>query len=222
MTSTFSDRRAERCWPLLPDFNPSGRSLGRSRQRSIVEHEGGGARRPTGQDPADDREHPSTARFSTADSYVSGGLDLSLALEPLTGNRYLFAGANPEAYFRRRPRPLRRRALAPCGALLREALRRHGPPDPGGASDRDAHAQGQASIRRPLRLDEVSATLELAEAARGQGHLQGGSPTTCAEAGTYAAGGLGTGSRPSGPRAMRRPTIDAGGAHRKEESDQRG
>ncbi len=40
LTSTFSDRHVERCWPLLPDFNPSGRSLGRSRQRSIVEHEG--------------------------------------------------------------------------------------------------------------------------------------------------------------------------------------
>jgi RHS repeat-associated protein len=42
---------------------------------------------------------PSTARFSTADSFVSGGLDLGLALDPLTGNRYLFAGANPVAYF---------------------------------------------------------------------------------------------------------------------------
>jgi RHS repeat-associated protein len=42
---------------------------------------------------------PSTARFSTADSFVAGGLDLGLALDPLTGNRYLFAGANPVAYF---------------------------------------------------------------------------------------------------------------------------
>jgi RHS repeat-associated protein len=42
---------------------------------------------------------PSTARFSTADSFVSGGLDLGLALDPLTGNRYLFAGANPVGYF---------------------------------------------------------------------------------------------------------------------------
>jgi hypothetical protein len=45
------------------------------------------------------RYDPSTARFSTADSYVAGGLDLGLALDPLTGNRYLFAGANPVAYF---------------------------------------------------------------------------------------------------------------------------
>jgi RHS repeat-associated protein len=42
---------------------------------------------------------PSTARFSTADSFVAGGLDLGLALDPLTGNRYLFAGANPVGYF---------------------------------------------------------------------------------------------------------------------------
>ncbi len=42
---------------------------------------------------------PSTARFSTADSFVSGGLDVGLALDPLTGNRYLFAGANPVAFF---------------------------------------------------------------------------------------------------------------------------
>ncbi len=42
---------------------------------------------------------PSTARFSTADSFVAGGLDLGLALDPLTGNRYLFAGANPVAFF---------------------------------------------------------------------------------------------------------------------------
>jgi RHS repeat-associated protein len=45
------------------------------------------------------RYDPSTARFSTADSYVSGGLDLGLALDPLTGNRYLFAGANPVAFY---------------------------------------------------------------------------------------------------------------------------
>jgi RHS repeat-associated protein len=42
---------------------------------------------------------PSTARFSTADSFVAGGLDLGLALDPLTGNRYLFAGANPVAFY---------------------------------------------------------------------------------------------------------------------------
>lgn len=47
---------------------------------------------------------PSTARFTSADSFVAGGLDLGLALDPLTGNRYLVAGANPVA-FRRRPRP---------------------------------------------------------------------------------------------------------------------
>jgi hypothetical protein len=45
------------------------------------------------------RYDPSTTRFSTADSYVSGGLDLGLALDPLTGNRYLFAGANPVAFY---------------------------------------------------------------------------------------------------------------------------
>lgn len=42
---------------------------------------------------------PATARFTTADFYVGSDADAGLATDPLTGNRYLFAAANPVAYF---------------------------------------------------------------------------------------------------------------------------
>ncbi len=42
---------------------------------------------------------PATTRFTTADTFVAGALDLTLATDPLTGNRYLFAAANPVAFF---------------------------------------------------------------------------------------------------------------------------
>jgi RHS repeat-associated protein len=42
---------------------------------------------------------PSTERFTSADFFVSSGADLSLGTDPLTGNRYLFAAANPVAFF---------------------------------------------------------------------------------------------------------------------------
>ncbi|MGH2751232.1 MAG: RHS repeat-associated core domain-containing protein [Actinomycetota bacterium] len=40
---------------------------------------------------------PTTQRFTTADVFIDAGSDLSLATDPLTGNRYLFAAANPVA-----------------------------------------------------------------------------------------------------------------------------
>ena len=42
---------------------------------------------------------PTTARFTTPDSYVGANLDLALGNDPRTGNRYLFAAANPCAYY---------------------------------------------------------------------------------------------------------------------------
>jgi RHS repeat-associated protein len=42
---------------------------------------------------------PSVGRFTTADSYAGAGLDLGLNADALTGNRYLYAGANPAGYF---------------------------------------------------------------------------------------------------------------------------
>ena len=42
---------------------------------------------------------PTTARFTTPDVYVAGELDLELGTDELTGNRYLFAAANPVAFF---------------------------------------------------------------------------------------------------------------------------
>ena len=42
---------------------------------------------------------PTTTRFTTPDDFVAGDLDLELGLDPLTGNRYLFAGANPTMFY---------------------------------------------------------------------------------------------------------------------------
>ncbi len=42
---------------------------------------------------------PSTARFTTADFYMGATSDMALGTDPLTGNRYLFAAANPVAFF---------------------------------------------------------------------------------------------------------------------------
>jgi RHS repeat-associated protein len=42
---------------------------------------------------------PTTERFTSPDFFVSSGADLSLGTDPLTGNRYLFAAANPVAFF---------------------------------------------------------------------------------------------------------------------------
>ncbi|MGI8809219.1 MAG: RHS repeat-associated core domain-containing protein [Acidimicrobiales bacterium] len=42
---------------------------------------------------------PKTARFTNPDVYVGGAADVQLGADALTGNRYLFAGANPVAYY---------------------------------------------------------------------------------------------------------------------------
>jgi len=42
---------------------------------------------------------PTTARFTTPDTYVASALDVGLGTDELTANRYLFAGANPVAFY---------------------------------------------------------------------------------------------------------------------------
>jgi len=42
---------------------------------------------------------PATQRFTSADFFVGSAADVALGTDPLTGNRYLFAGANPVAFF---------------------------------------------------------------------------------------------------------------------------
>ncbi|HVE45304.1 MAG TPA: DUF6531 domain-containing protein [Acidimicrobiales bacterium] len=42
---------------------------------------------------------PTTSRFTTPDVFVASALDLQLGGDELTGNRYLFAGANPVAFY---------------------------------------------------------------------------------------------------------------------------
>ncbi|MBW3667982.1 MAG: hypothetical protein KY443_02100 [Actinobacteria bacterium] len=42
---------------------------------------------------------PSSARFTTPDTFVAGALDMELGTDSLTGNRYLFAAANPVAFY---------------------------------------------------------------------------------------------------------------------------
>lgn len=42
---------------------------------------------------------PTTARFTTADTFVASSLDMELGTDSLTGNRYLFAAANPTAFY---------------------------------------------------------------------------------------------------------------------------
>ena len=42
---------------------------------------------------------PGIGRFTSSDSYASANLDLGLQSDALTGDRYLYAGANPAGYF---------------------------------------------------------------------------------------------------------------------------
>ena len=42
---------------------------------------------------------PNINRFTTADFFVGAGSDMALGTDPLTGNRYMFAGANPVAFY---------------------------------------------------------------------------------------------------------------------------
>jgi RHS repeat-associated protein len=42
---------------------------------------------------------PETDRFTSADFFVGSSQDLATGTDPLTGNRYLFAAANPVGYF---------------------------------------------------------------------------------------------------------------------------
>jgi RHS repeat-associated protein len=42
---------------------------------------------------------PTTARFTTPDTFIAAQLDLQLGTDSLTGNRYLFAAANPLAFY---------------------------------------------------------------------------------------------------------------------------
>jgi RHS repeat-associated protein len=78
---------------------------------------------------------PSTARFSTADSFVAGGLDLGLALEspPATATS---SPSQPRGPLRRRPRPL---TAASAGAMWDI------PPD--GATRRWVARSGRPSLR---------------------------------------------------------------------------
>ncbi|HVF06312.1 MAG TPA: polymorphic toxin-type HINT domain-containing protein [Frankiaceae bacterium] len=42
---------------------------------------------------------PASARFTTPDMFVASALDMQLATDSLTGNRYLFAAANPVSFY---------------------------------------------------------------------------------------------------------------------------
>ena len=42
---------------------------------------------------------PTTDRFTSADSFVGSSGDMALGTDPLTGNRYLFAAANPVGFY---------------------------------------------------------------------------------------------------------------------------
>ena len=62
---------------------------------------------------------PRTDRFTTADFFVGASSDLALGTDPLTGNRYVFAAANPVAFYEdgHCPRP------SVCGADTRAPSR---------------------------------------------------------------------------------------------------
>ncbi len=64
---------------------------------------------------------PATTRFTTADTFVAGALDLTLATDPLTGNRYLFAGANPVAFFDNGHHPIYKEYRQEIQAAARES-----------------------------------------------------------------------------------------------------
>lgn len=49
---------------------------------------------------------PTTDRFTTADFFPAGTADIALGTDPLTGNRYVFAAANPVAFYENGYMPL--------------------------------------------------------------------------------------------------------------------
>ncbi len=71
--------------------NAPGSSLG---------HQGALTDRTTGSVILGARQYdPTTARFTTPDMFVPASLDLAVGSDELTGNRYLFAAANPVAFY---------------------------------------------------------------------------------------------------------------------------
>jgi RHS repeat-associated protein len=66
---------------------------------------------------------PTTARFTAPDVFVAGMLDLAVGTDSLTGNRYLFAAANPVAFYEDGYAPEWLRAVGRFGkALLRNKI----------------------------------------------------------------------------------------------------
>lgn len=66
---------------------------------SLLGYQGGHTDELTGNLLLGPRQYdPSTARFTTADTYSAVGLDLALSLDPLTANRYIYAAGNPITY----------------------------------------------------------------------------------------------------------------------------
>lgn len=57
---------------------------------------------------------PKIDRFTTADYFVGSGSDMQLGTDALTGNRYLFAGANPVAFYEDGWGPCDRASYAYC------------------------------------------------------------------------------------------------------------
>jgi RHS repeat-associated protein len=80
--------------------DPMGSAVGQGEEESSLGFQAAQTDKVTGRILLGPRQYdPTTERFTTADSFVSSSADLSLGTDPLTGNRYLFAAANPVAFF---------------------------------------------------------------------------------------------------------------------------
>ena len=66
---------------------------------------------------------PTTTRFTTADTFVAGALNLAMGTDSLTGNRYLFAAANPVSFYEDGHAPAWLRSVGRFGkAMLKNKL----------------------------------------------------------------------------------------------------
>jgi RHS repeat-associated protein len=97
---------------------------------------------------------PTTQRFTTADVFIDAGADLSLATDPLTGNRYLFAAANPVALDDDGHEP----CVSDCNRMYSGTEAQQRRRDPSSIKERDDSAAAEESFYleyvRPLSTEE--------------------------------------------------------------------
>jgi RHS repeat-associated protein len=90
---------AQRAYDPYGSPDEGGNSVLTGDKESVLGYQGARTDEDTGNILLGSRIYdPTTDRFTTSDSFVGGSMDVALATDPLTGNRYLFAAANPVAF----------------------------------------------------------------------------------------------------------------------------